>query len=77
MSVMFWLSIALGFVAAGLWLYAARIKVPTNLVSSFGGQAEGLDKMQEGFRRQATWNSLAAMATAVAVLCQALANLIE
>jgi hypothetical protein len=44
-----WLSIAAGFLAAGLWLYAARIKVPTNISSGYGGLL-GLKKWQRDLR---------------------------
>jgi hypothetical protein len=70
-----WLSIAAGFLAAGLWLYAARIKVPTNISSGYGGRVVGIEEMAAGFKKQATWNSYAAVMTAVALGFQAVAQL--
>jgi ribonucleotide monophosphatase NagD (HAD superfamily) len=59
-----------------VWLYAANIKVPTNIASGYGGTIAGLDEMRMGFRRQATWNSYAAIMTAVAAGLQAASHLI-
>jgi hypothetical protein len=59
-----WLSIVAGFLAGALWLYAANIKVPTDIGSGFAG-----------FRKQAIWNSYAAFTTGAAALFQAAAQL--
>src|SRR5215831_9296122 len=69
------LSIIAGLLSGVLWLFAACIRVPTDLSSGYGGTVEGLDEMRFGFRRQANWNAAAAIATAVAALCQAVALL--
>jgi hypothetical protein len=69
-----WLSIAAGFLAGVLWLYASIIKVPTNIGSGFGTLI-GVEEMTTGFRKQAFWNACAAAATAVAMLFQAAARL--
>jgi hypothetical protein len=71
-----WLSIIAGFLSGMLWLYAARIDVPTNISSGYGGTLVGVDDMKKGFKKQATWNSRAAIATAVAALLQAAASLV-
>jgi hypothetical protein len=42
---LFWLSIIAGFLAGALWLYAARIKVPTTLASGYGGAIAGLQEI--------------------------------
>ena len=70
------LSIVAGFLSGGLWLYAACIKVPTNLSGGFGGTVEGLDEMRSGFSRQANWNSAAAISTGTAALSQGIALLL-
>jgi hypothetical protein len=70
-----WLPIGAGLLAAGLWLYASNIKVPTNLGSGWGGKVVGVEEMAAGFKKQATWNSYAAVMTAVAVGFQAIAQL--
>jgi hypothetical protein len=70
-----WLSIIAGFLAGVLWLYASNIKVPTKLASGYGGNVVGLEEMSAGFKRQAAWNSYAAIATAAAAVLQAAARL--
>jgi hypothetical protein len=70
-----WLSIIAGFLAGALWLYAARIKVPTTLASGYGGAIAGLQELATGFEKQATWNSCAAAMTAIAAVSQALAQI--
>jgi hypothetical protein len=69
-----WLSIIVGFLSGALWLYASRIKVPTNIASGYGTLV-GVDEMTAGFRKQAIWNSYAAVATAVAAILQAFAQI--
>jgi hypothetical protein len=44
----------------------------TNIGSGFGALV-GVEEMRAGFRKQATWNSCAAAATAIAALLQAAA----
>jgi len=68
------LSIFTGFLSGALWLYASRIKVPTNIGSGYGALV-GVDEMTAGFRKQAIWNSYAAVATAGAALLQASAQI--
>jgi hypothetical protein len=60
------LSVIAGFLSGALWLHASRIKVPINLVSGWDGWIGGLKEMSDGFKNQATWNSYAAVATALA-----------
>jgi len=67
-----WLSIIAGFLSGALWLYAASIKVPTNIGSGYGTLV-GVEEMTAGFRKQAIWNSFAAAATAIAAVLQAIA----
>jgi hypothetical protein len=55
-----------------LWLYAAVLRVPTNIGSGYGALV-GVDEMTAGFKKQANWNSYAALATAAAALLQAAA----
>ncbi len=69
-----WLSIVAGFISGALWLYAARIKVPTNIGSGYGALV-GVQEMTAGFKKQATWNSYAAIMTAVAAVLQAASHL--
>ena len=64
-----------GFASGVLWLCAAWVKVPTALGSGYGGVIDGLDAMRAGFRKQAIWNSAAAVMTAVAAVLQAFAQL--
>jgi hypothetical protein len=73
-GALIWLSIGAGFLSGALWLYAASVKVPTNIGSGYGTLV-GVEEMTAGFRRQAIWNSYAAVATAVAALLQAAAVL--
>ena len=75
-NALIWLSIAAGFVSGALWLYAAVIRVPTNIGSGFGALV-GVEEMTAGFRRQAFWNSCAAIATAAAALLQVAARVVS
>jgi hypothetical protein len=75
-SWFYWGAVALGFLSGALWVYAARINVPTHLVTAYGGPIVGLDEMRAGFEKQATWNSWAATCTALAVFCQVVATLV-
>jgi len=70
-----WLSIIAGFLSGALWLYASRIKVPINLVSGWDGWIGGLKEMSDGFKNQATWNSYAALTTALAAVSEAFAQI--
>jgi hypothetical protein len=47
-----WLSIIAGFAAGAMWLYAANIKVPTDIASAYGGKIVGLDEMRVGRSKQ-------------------------
>jgi hypothetical protein len=67
-----WLPIVGGFLSGAPWLYAASIKVPTNVGSGWGALV-GVEEMTAGFKKQATWNSYSAVATAAAALLQAAA----
>ena len=67
-----WPAIVAGFLSGVLWLYAARIKVPTEIGSGFGALV-GIEAMSAGFNRQASWNGYAAIATGAAALFQAIA----
>jgi hypothetical protein len=49
--------------------------VPTALGSGYGGVIDALDAMRAGFRKQAIWNSAAAVMTAVTAVLQAFAQL--
>jgi hypothetical protein len=70
-----YLSSAVGLVAAGLWFWASRIEVPTNLSTLFDhDMIAGLGPMRAGFARVASFNRWAASATALAVFLQALAQ---
>jgi hypothetical protein len=69
-----WFSTVAGFLAAGLWLYASIIKVPTNIQSGYG-KLVGVEEMAAGFKKQAAWNSYAAVMTAAAASFQAVAQL--
>ena len=55
-SSLVWLSIIAGFVSEGLWIYAAVIRVPINIVSGWGTLV-GVEEMIAGFRKQVTWNA--------------------
>ena len=69
-----WSSIIAGFLSGALWFYASGIKVPTNIGSGYGALV-GVDEMTAGFGKQAIWNSYAAVATAVAAIMQAFAQI--
>ena len=70
-----WLAIVAGFISGALWLYAARIKVPTEIGSGYG-KLVGVEAMTEGFTKQASWNGYAAIATGAAALFQAIAMML-
>ena len=70
-----WLSIAAGFTSGALWLYAALIKVPTEIGSGWGAFV-GVEEMTAGFKKQTFWNGWAALATAAAAALQAAAMLV-
>jgi hypothetical protein len=75
-SAFLWLSIVASFMSGALWLYAAVLKVPTDILATINGLV-GVDKMKAGFKKQAIWNSYAALATAAAALLQAAAMMTE
>jgi hypothetical protein len=76
-AILNWGSIIGGFVSGALWLYASSINVPTKLASGYGGPIVGLDEMRSGFKKQASYNSYAAVATALAALLQATALIFQ
>ena len=65
--MLIWLSIGAGFLSGALWFYAAIIKVPTNIGSGYGALV-GVEEMTAGFKKQAIWNSSAAVLQAVAMM---------
>ena len=72
-----WVSIVCGFLAALLWFNSTLAKVPPDPHSSDfqiteTGNAKPYDVL-ETIKRQVVWNRWAALATALAVLSQALA----
>jgi len=69
-----WSSIITGFLSGALWLYASTITVPTNIGSGYGTLV-GVEEMTVGLKKQAIWNSYAAVATAAAAVLQAFARI--
>ena len=72
-----WVSIVCGFLAALLWFKSTLTKVPpdadsTDFQITETGDGEPYDVL-ETIKRQVVWNRWAALATALAVLSQALA----
>ncbi len=67
-------SMVVGAVAAGLWFWASRIVIPTNLGTGWGGKVSGLEEMSAALEKVARLNRWAALATALAVGLQALAQ---
>jgi hypothetical protein len=68
-----WLQIGQGFfafAAAGLWLCASLIRVPTDIKSGYG-KLIGVDEMSAGFKRQARWNAYAALCAGIAAFLSA------
>src|SRR5262249_28681561 len=55
-----WSSIITGFLSGALWLYASTITVPTNIGSGYGTLV-GVEEMTVGLKKQAIWNSYAAV----------------
>jgi hypothetical protein len=68
-SIFVWFSIGFSILSGALWLFAALIKVPTNIESGYG-KLVGVEEMGAGFKRQAQWNGYAAASTALATLLQ-------
>jgi len=66
-TIFSWLSVAAALGAAGLWFYASKIRVPTDIKSGFGSLV-GIEEMSAGFKRQGIWNAVAAAMTGAAVL---------
>ena len=62
-------SVAAALCAAGLWFYASKIRVPTDIKSGYGGLV-GIEEMSAGFKRQGFWNAVAAAMTGAAVLLE-------
>lgn len=67
-----WLAIIVGVVAAYLWYHSASIDIPVSNIKSGWGALTGVEEVTAAFQLAATWNARAAIATAVAVLFQAL-----
>ena len=74
-AVLNWATIGFGFLAAILWLKSTLTKVPANPDSTdFQITDTGMGRpydVLETMKRQVVWNRWAALATAVAVLTQA------
>ncbi len=75
-SALAWLSVGFGFLSGALWLYAALIKVTTNIESGYGALV-GVKEMSAGFKKQARWNGYAAASTGIAALLQAAAMMLN
>jgi hypothetical protein len=71
-SIFIWFSIGFSTLSGALWLYAAFVKVSTNIESGFG-KLVGVEEMTAGFKKQALWNGYAAACTALGALLQAAA----
>ena len=69
-----WSSIITGILSGALWFYASSITVPTDIGSGYGTLV-GVQEMTAGLKKQAIWNSYAAVATAVAAVLQAFAQI--
>ena len=76
-----WVSIACGFLAAMLWLKSTLTRVPPDPESTdFQITETGQGRPYEVFetmKRQVVWNRWAALATALAVLAQAVSMLLR
>lgn len=73
-ALLTWMSLIIAFVAAGFWLKAAKVVVRHGDPGSTGTVfVEGVD-VQSTVREQGRWNSRAALATAVALVAQALSQ---
>jgi hypothetical protein len=63
-----WLAVIAALLSAGLWFWAANIKLNAAEFGAYGGATENSVKQ---FARQAQLNSYAAMATGVSAILQA------
>ena len=69
-----WISLIVASVAAGFWLKAAKVVVRDGDPESTGFVfIEGVD-VQSTVREQGRWNSRAALATAAALIAQAISQ---
>ena len=76
-ALLTWISLIMAFVAAGLWLKAARIIVRSGDSKSKGSVSiEGID-VRSTASEQNRWNSRAAIATASALVAQAISQAIS
>ena len=76
-ALLTWISLIVAFVAAGLWLKAARTMVRIGDSTSRGTVSiEGVD-VRSTASEQSRWNSRAAIATASALVAQAISQAIS
>jgi hypothetical protein len=61
------LSVVAALGAAGLWFYASKIRVRTDIKSGYG-RLEGVEEMSADFKKQGFWNAIAAAMTGAAIL---------
>ena len=70
-----WIGFLTGVAAAVLWLCSARIRFPRNLADlTWDGDAPSLFA---ALRKQADLSAVAAICTAISVLCQVIAALVS
>ena len=76
-----WLSIVAGLVAALLWFWSARVRMPVLIERIDGGDFsdgkeadDDLDRLTKGLARQGNLSALAAGFTALSILFQVLSS---
>jgi hypothetical protein len=68
-SFLGWLAVVAAFASAGLWFWAARVKIDA---ADFGGFGGATPESVAAFGKQNSLNGYAALATGVSALLQAI-----
>jgi hypothetical protein len=76
MTLFQWLSIVTGFLAAGFWFWSARVRLPTTIISGWGGSGGTAQELGNKLHAQGHISAAAASFSGLSLLCQAIAQLL-
>jgi hypothetical protein len=71
-SALSWIAVASAAVAAGLWLWSAKVRLPDQITVGYGGVGGSVQTMADALRRQSRLSAAAAVAAGVSSFAQAL-----